>query len=205
GVTRKYIPATVGHNQRLPPGHLRSVPGPGGSHSTAKEAKLLKKSIAQVAHRDQRIQARENEIKNLEALLEVEADMKKAAEAKNAGIAQVTGEERIKSAFEEFKKYEDDKVKQRCAEMDSCLDKLSVDFDKELYPHMLTAMAGRRWVMGHGMRLAMMKCAESSEIRQAFADVVSAGLARGMSEGLRYGIEHGKVGHDLVNVEAYDP
>ncbi|GKF89445.1 hypothetical protein Tco_0263408, partial [Tanacetum coccineum] len=24
-------------------------------------------------------------------------------------------------------------------------------------------------------------------------------------EGLRYGIEHGKVGHDLVNVEAYDP
>ncbi|GKF23663.1 hypothetical protein Tco_0075985 [Tanacetum coccineum] len=50
-----------------------------------------------------------------------------------------------------------------------------------------------------------MKRAESSEIRQAFADVVSTGLAKGMSEGLQYGIEHGKAGRDLGDVEAYDP
>ncbi|GJZ80308.1 hypothetical protein Tco_0645302 [Tanacetum coccineum] len=30
-------------------------------------------------------------------------------------------------------------------------------------------------------------------------------LAKGMCEGLQYGIEHGKVGHDLGDVEAYDP
>ncbi|GJZ39264.1 hypothetical protein Tco_0585827 [Tanacetum coccineum] len=69
---------------------------------------------------------------------------------------------------------------------------------------MLTAIAGRRWVIGHGLRLAVMKCAKSSEIRQAFADVVSAGLAKGMSEGLKYGVEHGKAGRDLANIEAYD-
>ncbi|GJT67971.1 hypothetical protein Tco_1019451 [Tanacetum coccineum] len=161
--------------------------GPGGSHSTAREAKLLKKFVAQVARQNQRTQARENELKNLEALLEAEADMKKAVEAKNAEIAQVTGEERIKVAFEEFKKYEDDKVEQRCTEIDTRLDKLSVDFDEELYPHMLTTIAGRRW------------------IRRTFADVVSAGLAKGMSERLRYGIEHGKAGRNLVDVEAYDP
>ncbi|GJY40919.1 hypothetical protein Tco_0428189 [Tanacetum coccineum] len=51
-------------------------------------AKLLKKSVAQVARRDQRIQARENEIKNLETLLEAEADMKKATEAKNAELVK---------------------------------------------------------------------------------------------------------------------
>ncbi|GKB22142.1 hypothetical protein Tco_0856065 [Tanacetum coccineum] len=226
------IYSRVGRNQRLRWTQKRAY-GPAGSHSTAREAKLLKKSVAQVARQDQRIQARENEIKNLEALLEAEADMKKAAEAKNAKImeleslraqftdlqvsndrlsqqvstlqAQVTGEERIKAAFEEFKKYEDDKVEQRCAEMDARLDKLSVDFDEELYPHMLTAIAGHRWVIGHGLRLAVMKCAESSEIRRTFADVVSAGLAKGMSEGLRYDIEHGKAGRDLVDVEAYDP
>ncbi|GKE85974.1 hypothetical protein Tco_1559716 [Tanacetum coccineum] len=66
-------------------------------------------------------------------------------------------------------------------------------------------IAGRRWLIGHGMRLAVLKCAESPEIRQAFADVVSAGLAKGMSEGLQYGIEHGKAGRDLGDVEAYDP
>ncbi|GJZ89210.1 hypothetical protein Tco_0660992 [Tanacetum coccineum] len=70
---------------------------------------------------------------------------------------------------------------------------------------MLTAIAGRRWVIGHGIRLAVIKCAESTELRQVFANVVSAGIAKGMSEGLKYGIEHGKAGRDLVDVEVYDP
>ncbi|GKA78333.1 hypothetical protein Tco_0784870 [Tanacetum coccineum] len=114
-----------------------------------------------------------NQKKNLETLLEAEVDMKKAVEAKNAGLAkeleslrvqfsdlqvsnnqlsqqvsnlqaQVTGEEKIKAAFEEFKKYEDDRVEQHCTKMDARLDKLGVDFDEELYLHMLTAIAGRR-------------------------------------------------------------
>nr|GFB47743.1 hypothetical protein [Tanacetum cinerariifolium] len=101
------------------------------------EAKLLRKSVAQVACRNQRIQARESEIKNLEALLETEADQM---------------------------------VEQRCAEMDARLDAMSIYFDEELYPHMLTAIAGHRWVIGRGLRLATMKCAESLEMRQAFAD-----------------------------------
>ncbi|GKB61173.1 hypothetical protein Tco_0917359 [Tanacetum coccineum] len=197
------------------------------------ETKLLKNDIAQVARRDQRIQAREKDIKNLEALLEAEADMKEAAEAKNAELvkeleslrvqfsdlqvsnnqlsqqvstlqAQVTGEERIKSIFEEFKKYEDDRVNSRCAEMDARLDALSIDFDEELYPHMLTAIAGPRWVIGHGLRLAVMKCAESTELRQAFVDVVSAGIAKGMNEGLKHGVEHEKAKLDLATIEAYD-
>nr|GEU33274.1 uncharacterized mitochondrial protein AtMg00810-like [Tanacetum cinerariifolium] len=198
------------------------------------EAKLLKKSVAQVARRDKRIQARENEIKNLETLLEDETDMKKTAEVKNAELgkelknlralfsdlqvsndrlsqqvstlqAQVTGEEKLKAAFEKFKQYEDNRVEKRCAEMDARLDALSIDFDKELYPHMLTAIAGRRWVIGHGLRLAVMKCGESTELRQVFADVVSAGIAKGMSEGLKYGVEHGNANLSLEAIEAYDP
>ncbi|GJW60544.1 hypothetical protein Tco_0109879 [Tanacetum coccineum] len=88
--------------------------------------------------------------------------------------------------------------------MDARLDKLSVDFDEELYPHMLTTIVGHRWVIGHGLRLAVMKCAESLELRHAFANVVSVGLVKGMSEGLRHGIEHWKAGRDLAVVEAYD-
>nr|GEY90298.1 hypothetical protein [Tanacetum cinerariifolium] len=135
------------------------------------EAKLLRKSVAQVARRDQRIQARESEIKNLETLLETE----------------------------------DQLVEQRCAEMDARLDALSIDFDEELYPHMLTAIVGRKWVIGHGLRLAMMKCAKSLEMRQAFADVVSAGVAKGMSEGLKHRVEHGHARLTVESLEAYDP
>ncbi|GJY96427.1 hypothetical protein Tco_0513337, partial [Tanacetum coccineum] len=135
-----------------------------------------------------RIEAKESQIKNLEALLEAEADMKKAAKAKNAKLvkelegfrsqftdlqlsnhqlsqqvstlqAQVTGEEKIKATFAEFKKYEE--LYPHMLKMDAHLDKLSVDFDEELYPHMLTAIA-------------------------AFVNVVSAGLVKGMSEGLEH-------------------
>nr|GFC26738.1 hypothetical protein [Tanacetum cinerariifolium] len=66
-----------------------------------------------------------------------------------------------------------------------------IDFDEELYPHMLTAIAGRRWVIRHGLRLDMMKCAESLEMRQAFADVVSAGVAKvGRIERCADGCDH---------------
>ncbi|GJV94482.1 hypothetical protein Tco_1546059 [Tanacetum coccineum] len=119
--------------------------------------------------------------------------------------AQVTGEEKIKAAFEEFKQLEDKRVEQQCAEMDARLDARSIDFDEELYPHMLTVIAGRRWMIGHGLRLAVMKCAESMELRQAFADVVTAGIAKGLSDGLRDGVEHGKAGPDLASLEGHDP
>nr|GEX56341.1 hypothetical protein [Tanacetum cinerariifolium] len=170
------------------------------------EAKLLRKFVAQVARRDKRIESRELEIKNIEALLETEADMKRAAEDRVASLKeQVSGEEKLKAAFEDFKRYEDERVKRRCAELDVRLDALSIDFDEELYPHMLTAIAGRRWVVGHELRLAMMKCAESLEMRQAFADVVSARIAKGMSEGLKHGVEHGQAQLTVESIKAYDP
>ncbi|GJY45140.1 hypothetical protein Tco_0433353 [Tanacetum coccineum] len=198
------------------------------------EIKKLDEEIRSLRTVETEVHGLRNRTQNLETLLEAEVDMKKAAEAKSVDLAgeleslraqfsdlqvnnhqlsqqvstlqaQVTGEERIKAAFEEFKKSEDEKVEQRCAEMDARLDALSIDFDEELYPHMLTAIAGRRWVIGHGLRLAIMKYAESTELRQAFADVVSAGIVKGMSEGLKYGVEHGEAKLDLAAIEAYDP
>nr|GFB46824.1 hypothetical protein [Tanacetum cinerariifolium] len=166
------------------------------------EAKLLRKSVAQVARREQRIQARESEIKNLEALLETEANMKKATEEKSAGLSQEL--ERMRAQFSELQMSNERLSQRRCAEMDARLDAMSIDFDEELYPHMLTAIVGRRWVIGHGLRLATMKCAESLEMRQAFADVVSAGIAKGMSEGLKHGVEHGHAQRTIESLEAYD-
>nr|GFA86616.1 hypothetical protein [Tanacetum cinerariifolium] len=36
-----------------------------------------------------------------------------------------------------------------------------------------------QWVIGHGLRLAVMKCGESTMLRQVFANVVSAWIAKG--------------------------
>nr|GEU81903.1 hypothetical protein [Tanacetum cinerariifolium] len=151
-VARRYLSARMGRDQQLPLGHPRRMLRCCRSHSTAgvaigsqlrlrfeQEVRLLKKARAQIARQDQRIQVREEEIKKLDQEV------------------QVTGEERIKAAFEEFKKHEDDRVEKRCAEMDALLDALSINFDEELYPHMLTVIAGHQWVIGHGLRLAVMK------------------------------------------------
>nr|GFD51972.1 transposase (putative), gypsy type [Tanacetum cinerariifolium] len=47
-------------------------------------------------------------------------------------------------------------------------------------------------------------CGESTKLRQVFADVMSAGIAKGMSDWLKYGVEHGKVNLGLEAIEAYD-
>nr|GFB92197.1 hypothetical protein [Tanacetum cinerariifolium] len=57
-------------------------------------------SPGSVARRDQRIQARESEIKNLEALLETKACMKRATKEKNAGLSQEL--ERMRAQFSEL-------------------------------------------------------------------------------------------------------
>nr|GEZ12953.1 transposase (putative), gypsy type [Tanacetum cinerariifolium] len=175
----------------------------------SEEAKPLKKSVDQVASRDKRIQDRENEIKNLETLLEAETDMKKAAEGKSAELIKEL--ENLQAQFSDLQVSNNCLSQQvsalqaqRCAEMDTRLDALSIGFDEELYLHMLTAIIGHRWVIGHRLRLAVMKCGESTELRQAFTDVVSVGIAKGMCEGLKYGVEHRKANLSLEAIEAYD-
>nr|GEX25377.1 putative reverse transcriptase domain-containing protein [Tanacetum cinerariifolium] len=140
--------------------------------------------------------ARENEIKNLETLLEAESDMKKAAEGRSTELSKEL--ENMRALFLDLQ------VEQRCVEMDARLDALSIDFDEELYPRILTAITGRRWEIGHGLRLAVMKCGESTKLRQAFADIVSLGIAKGMSEGRKNEVKHGKANLSLEAIEAYD-
>nr|GFB32167.1 hypothetical protein [Tanacetum cinerariifolium] len=86
---------------------------------------------------------------------------------------QVSGEETLKAAFEDYKRQQDQMVEQRCAEMDARLDAMSIYFDEDLYPHMLTAIAGRM-------------------------------IAKGMSEGLKHGVEHGHAQRTIESLEAYD-
>nr|GEW23710.1 hypothetical protein [Tanacetum cinerariifolium] len=87
------------------------------------------------------------------------------------------GRRNLKAAFEEFKQYKDNQVEQRCTEIDARLDVLSIDFDEELYLHMLTVIT----------------------------DIVFIGIAKGMSEGCKNKVKHGKANLSLEAIEAYNP
>ncbi|GKB84176.1 hypothetical protein Tco_0956448, partial [Tanacetum coccineum] len=79
-----------------------------------------------------------------------------------------------------------DEFRQRVGELlekqEDKLRKLSIEYDEELYPHMLSAIAERRWLISHGLRLAAMSALESQEVKQSFGDVVKCALSRGKVE-----------------------
>nr|GEV91133.1 hypothetical protein [Tanacetum cinerariifolium] len=80
------------------------------------------------------------------------------------------------------------------------------DFEKSAsFTSMVGSPRSRRWVIGNGLRLAIMKCAESTKVRQVFANVMSAGIAKGMSEGLKHVVEHRKAKVNLAAIETYEP
>ncbi|GJW37610.1 hypothetical protein Tco_0060530 [Tanacetum coccineum] len=141
------------------------------------EVRLLKKATTKIARRDQKIQAREEEIKKLDK----EIRSLRTVETEVHGLRNRTQNlETLLEAEVDIKKAAEAK---------------SVDLAGELSP------------LGHWacLCLAIMKCAKSTELRHAFADVVFAGIVKGMSEGLKYGVEHGEAKLDLAAIEAYDP
>ncbi|GJW59803.1 hypothetical protein Tco_0109138 [Tanacetum coccineum] len=93
---------------------------------------------------------------------------------------------------------------ERSAELDARIADVRRDMDNDLYPHMFTAIAGRRWILSHGVRLAVMKRAQSEECRSMLGKVISLAISKGIQEGLEAGIEHGKSGRTLAQVEAYN-
>ncbi|GKD15320.1 hypothetical protein Tco_1199727, partial [Tanacetum coccineum] len=70
---------------------------------------------------------------------------------------------------------------------------------------MLTVVAGQRWVIGHGFRSAVYKCARSVECPSAMGKVILTAINKGIQQGLEAGVVHGKVGRSLALIEAYDP
>ncbi|GKC18383.1 hypothetical protein Tco_1020533 [Tanacetum coccineum] len=70
---------------------------------------------------------------------------------------------------------------------------------------MLTAIAGRRWVVRHGFCLAVYNCARSVECQSALGKVILMAINRGIQQGLEAGVVHGKAGRSLTQIEAYDP
>ncbi|GKC72729.1 hypothetical protein Tco_1118612, partial [Tanacetum coccineum] len=133
--------------------------------------------------------ARENEIKNLEALLEAEADMKKSVEAKNAELVKEL--ESLHAQFTDLQVSNDrlsqQVVEKRCAEIDTRLDALRLYFDEELYPHMLTRLevieaydpeANTKYVAAlHALRDLKYPMVDQLEsLKDALIDVIMASL-----------------------------
>ncbi|GKD51264.1 hypothetical protein Tco_1280240 [Tanacetum coccineum] len=82
---------------------------------------------------------------------------------------KVKGEAKLKEQFMAMKDVEIQRLMEHGSDLDARLSELIYQLDYELYLHMLTIVAGRRWVIGHGFRLAFMKCCQSLDYHTALA------------------------------------
>ncbi|GKE54445.1 hypothetical protein Tco_1489601, partial [Tanacetum coccineum] len=93
----------------------------------------------------------------------------------------------------------------RVAELDAQLLEMAAHLDEEFYPRFLTSISRRHWILTHGLKLVILKCLQSPEYCHALGTTIGCAVNKGIQDGLRAGVDHGKAGRDLSIVEAYDP
>nr|GEY16710.1 hypothetical protein [Tanacetum cinerariifolium] len=115
------------------------------------------------------------------------------------------------AAYKDFigqlEKFQDEKM-----EVNEKFDKLCANFvdmalhlEEKFYPHLLTTIFGRRWLLALGMKLAIIRCLNSAEYMYALGAAVSKVVEKGMQEELSAGITHGAKDRKLADVTAYNP
>ncbi|GJV72309.1 hypothetical protein Tco_1492304 [Tanacetum coccineum] len=111
------------------------------------------------------------------------------------------------NCMDQLKKFQDDRMKV----VNDKFDKLYTDFmemnlhlEEKFYPHLLTTIFRRRWLLTHGMELAIVNCLNSPEYLSALGAAIGKAIEKGMKDGLSARITHGKEGRVLKDVAAYN-
>ncbi|GJS40779.1 hypothetical protein Tco_0565822 [Tanacetum coccineum] len=104
--------------------------------------------------------------------------------------------------IDQLEKFQDEKMK----EVNKKFDKICADFvemalhlEEKFYPRLLTTIFGRRWLLTHGMELAIAKCLNSIEYLSTLGAEIGKAVEKGMQEGLSTGITHGAEGRKLTD------
>nr|GEW02432.1 hypothetical protein [Tanacetum cinerariifolium] len=112
------------------------------------------------------------------------------------------------NCMEQLEKFQDDQMKI----VEDKFDNLYTDFvemtlhlKEKFYPHLLTTISGRRWILTYGMKLAVANCLNSPEYLSALGAAIGKAIEKGMQDGLSTRITHGKEGMVLSDVAAYNP
>nr|GEW48575.1 hypothetical protein [Tanacetum cinerariifolium] len=85
-------------------------------------------------------------------------------------------------------------------------EKITVDglsLGKKIYPHLLNAISGRRWLLTHSLKLFLVKCLNSSEYLTNLGAAISRAIEKGMQSGLATAVDHGREGRSLADVASY--
>ncbi|GKB21816.1 hypothetical protein Tco_0855739, partial [Tanacetum coccineum] len=155
------------------------------------------------------VEVREQEVADLDALVTSVKSQNDNLVGQVHGLetSSVRLQEKVtvyENCMGQLERFQDERMKV----VNDKFDKLYADFiemalhlEEKFYPHLLTTIAGRRWLLTHGMKLAIAKCLNSPEYLSALGEAIE----KGMQDGLAAGITHGQEGRVLTDVVAYNP
>ncbi|GKF70143.1 hypothetical protein Tco_0203200, partial [Tanacetum coccineum] len=64
---------------------------------------------------------------------------------------------------------------------------MALHLEEKFYPHLLTTIVGRRWLLTYGVKLAIVKCLHLPEYLSALGAAISRAIEKGMEDGLAAG------------------
>nr|GEZ95479.1 hypothetical protein [Tanacetum cinerariifolium] len=112
------------------------------------------------------------------------------------------------NCLSQLEKFQDDRMREmndKFDKLDTDLIKMALHLVERFYPHLLTTIFGRRWLLTHRLELAIAKCLNSTEYLSALGAAIGKAVEKGMQDGLSAGITHGAEGRYLIDVAAYNP
>ncbi|GJW54060.1 hypothetical protein Tco_0098145 [Tanacetum coccineum] len=99
---------------------------------------------------------------------------------KDGLVDQVSGYERLKEKIEEFQDAQMNIVDDKVAKLDIDLLEMALHLEEKFYPHLLTTISGRRWLLTHGLKLAIVNCLNSQENLSTLELPLSVAIDKGM-------------------------
>ncbi|GKE26517.1 hypothetical protein Tco_1441901 [Tanacetum coccineum] len=113
--------------------------------------------------------------------------------------------ENLTERLEKFQNVELKVVNERVEKLDADFVEMACHLEEKFYPHLLTIIFGRRWLLTYGLKLVLVKCLNSSEYLITLGAAINRSIKKGMQDGLAAGIDHGRAGRSLVDIVAYNP
>ncbi|GJW84076.1 hypothetical protein Tco_0552932 [Tanacetum coccineum] len=124
-----------------------------------------------------------------------------AASVKNDNQADREKVTVYEDCMSQLEKFQDERMRV----MNDKFNKLYTDFvemtlhlEEKFYPHLLTTIAGHRWLLTYDMKLAIVKCLHSPEYLSTLRVAISKAIKKGMQDRLAAGITHGQEGRALT-------
>ncbi|GJX96011.1 hypothetical protein Tco_0351809 [Tanacetum coccineum] len=90
-------------------------------------------------------------------------------------------------------------LQEKVAMYENCMDQLEKFQDDRM------KVVNDKWLLTHGMELAIIKCLNSPEYLSALRATIGKAIEKGMQDGLSVGIAYGKEGRVMTDVAAHNP